>query len=134
MGPCGVVLPFKEVLGGALGSPPASPQRIFRDPRHTQEPGGNPAAARYSINNTSPASPGELPQTTMELMLTQHNPGPTQQPLLGVRSAIVLLLGVLTGLGAGALTYLTQKSLPAAGLAVGAGFGAGVLFFHTIIG
>ncbi|MEV5898417.1 hypothetical protein [Streptomyces sp. NPDC052127] len=56
------------------------------------------------------------------------------QPLLGLRSAIVLLLGVLTGTGAGVLTYLGQRSLPAAALAAGAGFGAGVMFFHAIIG
>ncbi|HET6857597.1 MAG TPA: hypothetical protein VFH94_10950 [Streptomyces sp.] len=51
-----------------------------------------------------------------------------------MRSAIVLLLGVLCATGAGVLTYLAQRSLPAAALAAGAGFGAGVLFFHTIIG
>ncbi|MEY2247255.1 hypothetical protein AB8A21_30670 [Streptomyces sp. BF23-18] len=56
------------------------------------------------------------------------------QPLLGLRSTIVLLLGVLTGFGAGVLTYLAQGSLPAAALAAGAAFGAGVLFFHAIIG
>ncbi|MFE4061551.1 hypothetical protein ACFXP3_35550, partial [Streptomyces sp. NPDC059096] len=45
---------------------------------------------------------------------------PAGQPLLGLRSAIVLLLGVLTGAGAGVLTYLAQHSLPAAALAAGA--------------
>ncbi|WP_316745451.1 hypothetical protein [Streptomyces sp. MK7] len=55
-------------------------------------------------------------------------------PLLGLRSTLVLLLGVLTGIGAGVLTYLAQRSLPAAVLAAGAGFGAGVMFFHAIIG
>ncbi|WP_331749003.1 hypothetical protein OIA45_48285 (plasmid) [Streptomyces chartreusis] len=58
---------------------------------------------------------------------------PAGQPLLGLRSAIVLVFGVLTGIGAGLLTYLAQRSAPAALLAAGAGFGAGVLFFHTII-
>lgn len=58
----------------------------------------------------------------------------SSQPLLGLPSAMVLLLGTLTGIGAGVLTYLAQRSLPAAALAVGAGFGAGVLFFHVIIG
>jgi hypothetical protein len=65
--------------------------------------------------------------------VTQNTQQPGTQPLLGLRSAIVLLLGILTGIGAGVLTYLTQHSLPAAALAAGAGFGAGVLFFHTII-
>jgi drug/metabolite transporter (DMT)-like permease len=66
--------------------------------------------------------------------VTQNTQQSGRQPLLGLRSAIVLLLGVLTGIGAGVLTYLAQRSLPAAVLAVGAAFGAGVLFFHTIIG
>ncbi|MEO3843207.1 hypothetical protein [Streptomyces sp. B22F1] len=65
--------------------------------------------------------------------MTQNSQPSGGQPLLGVRSAIVLLLGVLTAVGAGVLTYLAQRSLPAAGLAAGAGFGAGVLFFQTII-
>lgn len=65
---------------------------------------------------------------------TQNTQQPSSRPLLGLRSAIVLLLGVLTGVGAGVLTYLAQRSLPAAALAAGAGFGAGVLFFHAIIG
>lgn len=65
--------------------------------------------------------------------MTQNTQPPGHQPLLGLRSATVLLLGALTGIGAGVLTYLAQHSLPAAALATGAGFGAGVLFFHTII-
>ncbi|MFF8939252.1 hypothetical protein ACF08O_31970 [Streptomyces paradoxus] len=66
--------------------------------------------------------------------MAQNTQQPGTQPLLGLRSAIVLLLGVLTSIGTGVLTYLTQHSLPAAALAAGASFGAGVLFFHTIIG
>ncbi|MEV6595161.1 hypothetical protein [Streptomyces acidicola] len=66
--------------------------------------------------------------------MAQNTQQSGSQPLLGLRSAIVLLLGVLTGIGAGMLTYLAQRSWPAAVLAAGAGFGAGVLFFHTIIG
>jgi hypothetical protein len=65
--------------------------------------------------------------------MARNTQQPGNQPLLGLRSAIVLLLGV-TGIGAGVLTYLGQHSLPAAALAAGAGFGAGVMFFHTIIG
>ncbi|MEU4310905.1 hypothetical protein [Streptomyces rochei] len=65
--------------------------------------------------------------------MTQNTQQSGGQPLLALRSAIVLLLGVLTGIGAGVLTYLAQHSLPAAALAAGAGFGAGVMFFHTII-
>ncbi|WP_332881020.1 hypothetical protein [Streptomyces sp. NBC_00564] len=63
-------------------------------------------------------------------MLNNQNP---QQPLLGLRSAIILLLGVLTALGAGVLTVLAGGA-PASGiLAGGAAFAAAVLFFHTII-
>ncbi|MFE1391140.1 hypothetical protein ACFW5M_34025 [Streptomyces albogriseolus] len=66
--------------------------------------------------------------------MTQNTQQSGDRPLLGLRSTLVLLLGVLTGTGAGLLTYLAQHSLPAAALAAGAGFGAGVMFFHTIIG
>ncbi|WP_128816802.1 hypothetical protein [Streptomyces sp. S063] len=67
--------------------------------------------------------------------MTHDTQQPAGQPLLGLRSAIVLLLGVLTGTGAGVLAYLAQRSLPGAALArAGAGFGAGVMFFHAIIG
>ncbi|MBK3547216.1 hypothetical protein [Streptomyces sp. MBT60] len=66
--------------------------------------------------------------------MTHDTQQPAGQPLLGLRSAIVLLLGVLTGTGAGVLAYLAQRSLPAAALAAGAGFGASVMFFHAIIG
>ncbi|MEW2611109.1 hypothetical protein AB0937_13025 [Streptomyces sp. NPDC047880] len=65
--------------------------------------------------------------------MTQNTQQPGTRQVLGLRNAIILLLGVLTDIGAGVLTYLAQHSLPAAALAAGAGFGAGVLFFHTII-
>lgn len=55
------------------------------------------------------------------------------QPLLGQRAAIVLLLGVLVGLGAGVLTVLAGESAASGVLAGGAAFAAAVLFFHTII-
>jgi zinc transporter ZupT len=66
--------------------------------------------------------------------MTQNTQQNDSGPLLGLRSTLVLLLGVLTAIGAGVLTYLAQRSLPAATLAAGAGFGAGVMFFHAIIG
>ena len=46
---------------------------------------------------------------------------------------MILLLGVLTGLGAGVLTVLTGASPAGAVLAGGGAFAAAVLFFHTII-
>ncbi|MFD8779219.1 hypothetical protein [Streptomyces sp. NPDC059916] len=56
-----------------------------------------------------------------------------QQPLLGLRSALILLLGSLVAVAAGVLTVLAGGAIASAVLAAGAAFGAGVLFFHTII-
>lgn len=62
-------------------------------------------------------------------MMNNHN----QQPLLGLRSALILLLGSLVAVAAGVLTVLAGGAIASAVLAAGAAFGAGVLFFHTII-
>ncbi|MYS95592.1 MULTISPECIES: hypothetical protein [Streptomyces] len=63
-----------------------------------------------------------------------HNPAPGNEgPLLGLRSAIVLMLGVLVATGAGVLTYLVQQDAATAVLAGGAAFAGAVLFFHKII-
>lgn len=73
------------------------------------------------------------------------HPQPSQSPhppqplaagasaLLGLRSAIILMLGVLVGTGAGVLTCLAQHDAATAVLAGGAAFAGAVLFFHTII-
>ncbi|MEU9123992.1 hypothetical protein AB0C96_29695 [Streptomyces sp. NPDC048506] len=53
--------------------------------------------------------------------------------LLSQRAAVILLLGVLTALGAGALTCFNGGTLASAALVGGAAFGAGVTFFHTVI-
>ncbi|MEV6314433.1 hypothetical protein [Streptomyces sp. NPDC051776] len=58
-------------------------------------------------------------------------PGPG--PLLGLRAAIVFLLGLLAGVGAGVLTVLAGGGLASATLTGAAAAGAGVLFFHSII-
>ncbi|GGR54669.1 hypothetical protein [Streptomyces griseomycini] len=60
-----------------------------------------------------------------------NNQGP--QPLLGLRTAIILLLGVLTALSAGTLTVLAGGAVASGILAGGTAFAAAVLFFHTII-
>ncbi|MYV48407.1 hypothetical protein GT031_23265 [Streptomyces sp. SID2888] len=60
-----------------------------------------------------------------------NNPNP--RPLLGLRAAIILTLGALTALGAGALTVLAGGAVASGILAGGAAFAAAVLFFHTII-
>ena len=72
---------------------------------------------------------GGFPYSLTESALDNQNP----QPLLGLRAAIILLLGVLTGLGAAILTVLTGASLAGAVLTGGGAFAAAVLFFHTII-
>ncbi|MFH9405290.1 hypothetical protein ACH4JS_36860 [Streptomyces sp. NPDC017638] len=53
--------------------------------------------------------------------------------MLGLRSAIILMLGVLVGTGAVVLTYLAQHDGATAILAGGTAFAGAVLFFHTII-
>ncbi|MFJ3421909.1 hypothetical protein ACIPN8_36835 [Streptomyces sp. NPDC086082] len=60
-----------------------------------------------------------------------NNPNP--QPLLSLRTAIILLLGILTALGSCALTVLAGGSVAGAVLAGGAAFAGAVLFFHAII-
>lgn len=55
------------------------------------------------------------------------------RPLLDQRAALILLLGVLSALGAGVLTALSGGNVASAVLAGGAAFPVGVLFFHTII-
>ncbi|MEV6397120.1 hypothetical protein AB0M39_20465 [Streptomyces sp. NPDC051907] len=54
-------------------------------------------------------------------------------PLLGQRSAVVFLLGILTALGAGLLTFHKGGATADAVLVGGASFAAAVAFFHTII-
>ncbi|WP_432198241.1 hypothetical protein [Streptomyces sp. bgisy027] len=58
----------------------------------------------------------------------------SDQPLLSLRTALILLLGVLTGTGAGLLTVAAGGVLAAGFLAGGAAFAGAVIFFHTIIG
>ncbi|WP_374771802.1 hypothetical protein OG756_40910 [Streptomyces sp. NBC_01310] len=53
--------------------------------------------------------------------------------LIGLRSALVLVLGILVGTGAGVRIYLAQHNTATAVLAGGAAFAGSVLFFHDII-
>lgn len=55
-------------------------------------------------------------------------------PLLGLRAAIILLLGALVALGAGVLTVMAGGTRPQAVLAGGAAFAGAVLFFNSLIG
>ncbi|MFJ2007762.1 hypothetical protein [Streptomyces chartreusis] len=54
-------------------------------------------------------------------------------PLLGQRAAMILLLGVLTALGAAALTLADGNTPATTALSAGAAFAAAVLFFNAII-
>lgn len=54
-------------------------------------------------------------------------------PLLTQRAAIILLLGILTALGAGILTALTGATTASAVLTGSGAFAAAVTFFNTLI-
>lgn len=54
-------------------------------------------------------------------------------PLLDQRAAFILLLGVLTAIGAGALTVLNDGTLAGAALFGGGAFAGAVYFFDKII-
>ncbi|MGW2838806.1 hypothetical protein ACWCWD_13515 [Streptomyces sp. NPDC001493] len=59
-----------------------------------------------------------------------HAPG----PLLPQRTALVLTLGVLIGVGAAVLGALGGMEPSMAVLTGGCAFGSGTLFFHSTIG
>lgn len=58
----------------------------------------------------------------------------SRPPLLSTRTALVLLLGLMCGTGAGTLTYLAGNNVAAAVLAGLAASGASVAFFHAHVG
>lgn len=58
---------------------------------------------------------------------------PSTDPLMTLRTAVVLMGGLLIGVAAGALTYCGTKTLATAVLAGGSAFGVGVVWLHTII-
>jgi len=60
------------------------------------------------------------------------SPSPTK-PILTTRAAVVLLLAVVAGLMAGALSYLADGSLPSAVLMGGGATGGALLLFHKIV-
>lgn len=60
---------------------------------------------------------------------------PSPPPLLSVRTALILLLGVLCGATVTTLTALAEHNLTAAGLAAGlTTAGGAIAFFHKVIG
>jgi hypothetical protein len=56
-----------------------------------------------------------------------------RDPLLDQRTALILLFGVLTATGAGALSVLNGGTVAGAVLAGGGAFAAAVYFFHKLI-
>ncbi|MGC5567087.1 hypothetical protein ACPYPG_30165 [Streptomyces sp. FR-108] len=56
-----------------------------------------------------------------------------QGPLLGLRSAVIFLLGLLAATGMGLLCIASGDSLARAGLAAAGAFITAVIFFDTII-
>jgi hypothetical protein len=58
---------------------------------------------------------------------------PSTDPLMTLRTAVVLIGGLLIGVTAAALTYYGTKKLAKAAMTGGSAFGVGVLWLHTII-
>ncbi|MEU6964993.1 hypothetical protein ACFYWU_33885 [Streptomyces chrestomyceticus] len=61
-------------------------------------------------------------------------PASQHQPLLGLRTALILAIAVAAAAAAGVLTYRAEHSTAAALLAGGGTFAGTVLFLNTIIG
>jgi hypothetical protein len=58
---------------------------------------------------------------------------PPPGPLLSIRAALILLIAVVIGLGAGILGYLANGGIATAVLTGGAGAGGALTLFHTLI-
>lgn len=58
---------------------------------------------------------------------------PTKQPLLPLRTAVVLLCALIVGAVVGGLTYLGSKELASALLAGGTAFAGAVLWLDRVI-
>jgi hypothetical protein len=61
-------------------------------------------------------------------------PKPTQEPLLTVRAALILLLALVTGAAATVLACLARNPLPGALLIGGSAAGGALLLFNSLIG
>ncbi|MGW3820435.1 hypothetical protein [Streptomyces sp. NPDC005046] len=67
-------------------------------------------------------------------MTTNNDPSnPNKAALLNQRSAVILLLGVLAGIGAAVLAALTHTAWPLTITAGGGTTAMGILFFNQII-
>ncbi|MEE1774873.1 hypothetical protein PUR25_02060 [Streptomyces sp. JV181] len=112
-------------------------------PAPVGDPGGRcggtgRGAGEPSVHDAASShSPGQVPQAAssqQDLTGSQPQQGPGGEgPLLGLRSAIILVLGVLVASAAGVLTYRAQQDPATAALTAGGAFAGGVLFFQKII-
>jgi hypothetical protein len=82
---------------------------------HTPVPEQRPVSPRRHLGAVSPAG----------------NSG--SEPLLSLRTTVVLVLAALVGVGAGVLAALAGQPVPAATLVGGGGAGAAIALFHRLI-
>lgn len=113
-------------LGSVSNPDPAGgPDRPAR-PAQPDGLGQGPAQPCNHAPQVTPAPQGPAdprpPRTT--------GPG---SALIGLRSTLVLVLGILVGTGADVLSYLAQRNAATGVLAGGAAFAGTVLFFRNII-
>ncbi|MGW1437614.1 hypothetical protein ACWD7M_20505 [Streptomyces griseus] len=94
-----------------------------------QESSVRDAAPGCSPGQVAQAAPGRQDPASRDLPQGPQGEG----PLLGLRSAIILMLGILVATAAGVLTYSAQQDPATAALAAGGAFAGGVLFFQKII-
>lgn len=66
--------------------------------------------------------------------MSPRPPTPPEKPLLSVRSALILLMAILSGIGAGILTHAAGQPWPTAVLAGAGATGMAIPLFRGIIG
>jgi hypothetical protein len=112
-----------------MSSDPQRPRSIFKifREKHRQIRRGY----IYPSRHRSSASTGRWPAANL-----QEHPlsKPSPPSLLSVRTALILLLGVLCGAAVTTLAALAERNLTGAVLAGLAAAGGTIVFFHKVIG
>jgi len=67
-------------------------------------------------------------------MADLHRGSRDPEPLLSLRSTVVLMLAVLAGIGAGILSAVAGQPVPAAVLVGGGACSGALMMFHRLIG